>query len=519
MKSLLLLFFAFFLSTSASAQTLGSCHIYPSNNPWNVRVDTMQVDSVHSAAYIASVGGSIKVHPDFGSDTDYGIPWEAVNSSQPFVSINTSNGYQDQSDPGPMPIPFNPIIEHDDDSHVLVVDTSNHYLYELYQAVRDKNDNGWAATSSAIFALDSNNYRPDGWTSCDAAGLPVFPGLVRLDECKAGAINHALRFTVPSTQQAWIFPARHHAGSPTDTNHMPMGTRLRLKSSFNDSNYTGYAKVIMTALKKYGIILADNGSAWYISGEWNPNWPDDDISQLKNIIGSDFEVVNTGYPIETDSKMYPTPVIPLPQGTNGTGGILQIVSNPIDFGKVTVGVADTMNISLSNSGDGNLIISSVTLLKPNSDFTLLSFALFTSLPDTLKPGANLSVPVEFKPSKVVEDTLQFNVTISGTPGVSSDTLVTIIGEGVSPASVATADRPDALAVYPNPTSGMLTISSTGVDATSRIEITDAIGRSVLMETIQSNSGTLDLSGLANGCYFLHAQTSLGKASKLIEVLH
>jgi hypothetical protein len=310
MKSLLLCCCVLLFSEIGSAQTLGSCRIFPANNPWNIRVDSLPVHW-NSDAYVASVGGSINVHPDFGSDTNYGIPWIAVNGSQPFVAINTSNGYQDQSDPGPMPIPPNAPIEHDGDSHVLVVDTGNHHLYELYQGVKDMNDNGWAATSSAIFALDSNNYRPDSWTSCDAAGLPIFPGLVRLEECKAGVINHALRFTVPHTQKAWIFPARHEAGSTTDTTYMPMGLRMRLKASFDDSKDTGCAKVIITALKKYGIILADNGSAWYISGETNPNWPDDDISQLKKISGNDFEAVYT-YPVAKDSGEYPTPVIPIP---------------------------------------------------------------------------------------------------------------------------------------------------------------------------------------------------------------
>ncbi len=401
MKSLSLLFFTFFLSSGALAQTLGTCQIFPSDNPWNVRVDSLPVDSAHSAAYITNVGVTVKVHPDFGSDTDYGIPWEAVNGSQAFVSINTSNGYQDQSDPGPMPIPLNPVIEHDGDGHVLIVDTSNHHLYELYQAVRDINDDGWAATSSAIFALDSNNYRPDSWTSCDAAGLPIFPGLVRLDECKAGAINHALRFTIEHSQQAWIFPARHEASSITDTTYMPMGTRLRLKASYQSQD-TGYAKVIITALKKFGIILADNGSNWYISGEWNPNWPDDDIGQLKTITGNDFEVVNTGYPIETESKEYPTPVIPIPG---------------------TASVASTESASFNFS------------------------------------------------------------------------------------------------VYPNPTSGSVTISETGVSVPGQIEITDQIGRSILKETIQSGSSTLDLAGLPNGCYFLHVQNSQGEANKMIEVLH
>jgi hypothetical protein len=260
MKSFLTAFFVFAslaIFNQAEAQKLGSCQIFPSNNPWNMRVDTLPVHW-NSVAYIAHVGASTPVHPDFGSDTNYGIPWEAVNGAQPEVQIDLSQGYIDQSDPGPMPIPPNAEIEHDGDSHVLVVDTSNHHLYELYQGKKDTKDNNWVAQSSAIFGLDSNNFRPDGWTSCDAAGLPIFPGLVRLDECKAGAINHALRFTVNTSQKGWIFPARHEAGSTTDTTVMPMGLRLRLKASFDDSKDTGYAKVIITALKKYGIILADN---------------------------------------------------------------------------------------------------------------------------------------------------------------------------------------------------------------------------------------------------------------------
>jgi hypothetical protein len=517
MKSFVTAFFVFAslaMFTQSEAQTLGSCHIFPSNNPWNTRVDTMKVDSVHSAAYIASVGGGINVHPDFGRDTDYGIPWEAVNGKQTFVSVNTSNGYQDQSDPGPMPIPPNAEIEHDDDSHVLVIDTSNHYLYEVYQGVKDQNDNNWSATSTAIFSLDSNNYRPDGWTSCDAAGLPIFPGLVRLDECKAGAINHALRFTVPSSQQAWIFPARHHAGAQTDTNHMPMGTRLRLKASYDDSQDTGYAKVIITALKKYGIILADNGSAWYISGEWNPNWPDDDIGQLKAISGNDFEVVNTGYPIETDSKEYPTPVIPIPSVPSG-GGVLHVAMNPINFGQVHVGHADTMVLAISNSGNGPLIISKVAPLGQNLDFTLLSYALLLALPDTLQPGAMISTPVQYTPSGVVYDTLSFQLTISGTPGQTSDTTISLIGEGVPSLSVAATAQPEPFTFYPNPTSGILSISANSIEGPARIEITDQLGRTVLLQTVQSGSESLDLSGLPNGAYFARLIGSNGSASQRI----
>ncbi|HEY3875314.1 MAG TPA: hypothetical protein VGM92_07540, partial [Candidatus Kapabacteria bacterium] len=385
------------LGPAAYAQRVGTCPIFPSNNPWNVRVDTLPVDVAHSAAYIASVGGTIHIHPDFGSDTDYGIPWVAVNSSQPFVAVNDSNGYPDESDPGPMPIPLNAEIEHDDDSHVLVVDTSNHRLYELYQGAPEQANHGWSATSTAIFALDSNNYRPDGWTSCDAAGLPIFPGLVRLDECKAGAINHALRFTIPRSQAAWIFPGRHKASSITDTTYMPMGTRLRLKANFDDTNYTGYAKVISTALKKYGIILADNGSAWYISGEWNPNWPDDDISQLKAITGNDFEVVNTGYPIETSSKEAPTPIIPLPILNQGPA--IAIAGLVRDTSRV--GASNAVPISIANAGSDTLSIGRYWL-----KFGTI-FQIADSNAHTIAVGGNAFLNINFSPIQhgAVTDTL------------------------------------------------------------------------------------------------------------------
>jgi hypothetical protein len=297
------------LAGTASAQSVGTCPIFPANNPWNTRIDSLPVHW-NSSKYIANVGATVHLHPDFGSDPSYGIPWIAVGASTPFVPVDIT-GYVDESDPGPMPIPANAPVEQpappDGDGHVLVVDTSNHHLYELYQGIKSQSGPGWSATSTAIFALDSNKFRPDGWTSCDAAGLPIFPGLVKKFECDQGEIKHALRFTVSRTQKGWIFPARHHAGSTTDTTVMPMGLRLRLKSTFDDSRFTGYAKVIATALKRYGIILADNGSNWFITGERNTAWPDEDISQLRAITGGDFEAVYTG-PVRTQPNQYPDPV-------------------------------------------------------------------------------------------------------------------------------------------------------------------------------------------------------------------
>ena len=367
------------VSSNAFAQSLGTCHIFPSNNPWNERVDSLPVHW-NSAKYIANVGGTIHVHPDFGSDPSYGIPWVAVSNAQPFVLIDIT-GYVDESDPGPMPIPLTAPIESDGDSHVIAVDTSNHKLYELYQGVRGTS--GWSATSTAIFALDSNNYRPDGWTSCDAAGLPIWPGLVKKYECDAGEIKHALRFTVQHTQKAWVFPARHEAGSTTDTTVMPMGLRLRLKASFDDSQFTGYAKVITTAMKRYGIILADNGSNWYISGETNTSWPDADISQLKQITGNDFEVVYTG-PVRTQPNQYPDPVLPLPNATSLTAPATM-------YDTARVGDVSADQFAISNTGTSAIIISRYWLKSGNV------FQITDSATHSIAAGGHALVAFNFSP--------------------------------------------------------------------------------------------------------------------------
>jgi hypothetical protein len=238
-----------------------------------------------------------KLHPDWGSPREYGIPFMVVDNSTPRVAINFTD-YPDESDPGPMPIPPNAPVEGGDDAngdrHVLIINKDECKLYELYNAHKHQSDNGWDASCAAIFDLTKNDYRPDGWTSADAAGLPIFPGLVRYDEVKAGEIKHALRFTVSKTQRAYIHPARHYASSLTDPAYMPMGVRFRLKSDFDISSYSSDAKVILTALKKYGMILADNGSNWFITGATDSRWDDDAISSLKNVPSTAFEAVNTG---------------------------------------------------------------------------------------------------------------------------------------------------------------------------------------------------------------------------------
>jgi hypothetical protein len=230
------------------------------------------------------------MHPDFGSDPSYGIPYVVVPASQPRVPI-TFTDYGDESDPGPYPIPLNAPVEAGGDAHVLVASGDCH-LYELYGAARS--GGGWSAASGAVFDLRSNGLRPDGWTSADAAGLPILPGLVRRDEVAAGHIDHALRFTVSRTQRGYIHPATHQAGDTSDPNVPPMGARFRLKASFDISGYQGAARVILECLRTYGMFVADNGSNWFLSGTSDPGWNDDDLNQLKSIPGSAFEAVASG---------------------------------------------------------------------------------------------------------------------------------------------------------------------------------------------------------------------------------
>ena len=266
-----------------------NCPIFPSTNVWNRPVANLPV-AKNSAKIIKSIGLGIGLHPDFGSYAGYGIPYNVVDSSTPMVRVKFYF-YGSESDKGPYPIPANPSIEYGSDHHLLIVDKSNCHLYELW-AVK-KTRTGWEAGSGAIWNLKSNHLRPAGWTSADAAGLPILPGLVRYDEVQSGVINHALRFTVNVTRKSYVYPARHEAGSTTSANFPPMGLRLRLKASVSLAGFSKEDQVLLTAMKTYGIIVADNGSPWYITGAPNPNWDDSDLHLIDRISGSDFEVVNT----------------------------------------------------------------------------------------------------------------------------------------------------------------------------------------------------------------------------------
>jgi hypothetical protein len=288
---------------------------FPSNNLWNTDISSAPVDP-NSANIINFIGSSVTLHPDFGAGTyqshTIGIPYQVVGGTNAKVHL-TRGAYASESDPGPEPIPSNALIEGypnpgNGDRHVLVLEKDGCWLYEMYHATLKSGH--WSADSTAIWDMTIDEQRPYTWTSVDAAGLPLFVGLARHDEVAAGAIHHALRFTVPTTRRAFVLPATHWASTVTDPNAPPMGTRLRLKSGFDISGYPADDQVILTALKKYGMILGDNGSAIFISGTPDNRWDNNDLNLLKKITASDFEVVSLGT-VYTDSNVPtgPSPTI------------------------------------------------------------------------------------------------------------------------------------------------------------------------------------------------------------------
>ena len=269
------------------------CPMFPADNPLNQEVAHAPVDP-RSGAYIAAIGANVHLHADFGKDPSYGIPYVIVGPEQPKVPIDFTE-FPEESNPGPYPIPPDAPIEgggEEGDQHVLVLQTGACKLYELYHATRS--GARWQAGSGAVFDLRSNALRPEGWTSADAAGLPILPLLVRYPEVHRGRIDHALRVTVPETQRGYIHPATHFASDSSDPNLPPMGLRLRLNARFDLAPYHGEALVILQALERYGLIVADNGSPWYVTGAPDPRWSEEDLNELKNVPGSAFEAVQSG---------------------------------------------------------------------------------------------------------------------------------------------------------------------------------------------------------------------------------
>ncbi|HTR48327.1 MAG TPA: hypothetical protein VMM16_13165 [Verrucomicrobiae bacterium] len=318
---------------------------FPADNLWNTDISNAPVDP-NSAALINFIGGSVGLHADFGSGqyngSIIGIPYLVVNSSQGPVTINFT-AYGDESDPGPMPIPTNAPIEGDPnpsgDQHVLVLDNNNCWLYELFDA--QPSGSGWNAGSAAVWDLTAGEQRPYTWTSADAAGLPIFPGLARYDEVASGAVRHALRFTLQSSRAAFTPPASHWAANSSNSNAAVMGMRLRLKQNFDISGFSAANQVLLTAMKKYGLIMADNGSSMYISGAPDDRWSNDDLHNLGSVTASDFEVVQMN-PIYTSANV--------PQGA------APVISS-FTASSQSVSAGTPVTLSWSVSGASYLIVS------------------------------------------------------------------------------------------------------------------------------------------------------------------
>ncbi|HEX3019928.1 MAG TPA: hypothetical protein VHP36_06485 [Chitinispirillaceae bacterium] len=310
LRSVLLAITGFIAITFSHSMDDFTGKVFPANHALNAAIDSLPVHS-NSQNFINSMGANTSLHPDFGTQWEedgipyqMGIPYNVVGANQPLVPI-TFNLYDDESDPGPWPIPRNPFIETvfdwrdtaEGDRHMLIIDTSRQMLYETGNVTGNSDGTVWQGGCGAVFDLNSNELRKAGWTSADAAGLPVFPLLVRYDEISramenGGVIPHAIRVTASRTQKAYIWPARHFASSSTDTNRPPMGLRFRLKKDYDISGFSSRMQIILRTFKKYGLIMADNGSNWYFQGTHDDRWDDEEINSLKKLHGSDFEVVD-----------------------------------------------------------------------------------------------------------------------------------------------------------------------------------------------------------------------------------
>ena len=376
----------------AQPPTIGNCSLLPADNIWNTLVDTLPV-AANSAAYVNTIGSSSPTHADFGSGTwngaPIGIPWIQAPGTQAKYPVTFE--YADESDPGPYAVPLNAPIEGGSastgDRHAIAVDVDRCILYELYAAYPQANS--WQAGSGAIYDLTSNALRPATWTSADAAGLPILPGLARYEEMAAGAIRHALRFTAPQTQRAYIWPARHYASRLTGAQYPPMGQRFRLKAGFDITPYPADVQVILRALQKYGMILADNGSSWYLSGAPDPGWNNDDLATMRNIPGSAYEAVDVSSlmidPNSGQAKQAGVSVAVIPSSVELTVGHTQQFTatvqgatdssvtwsvNGLTGGSAATGTIDANGLYTAPAvapGSGSLVVQAISVAAPTSN--------------------------------------------------------------------------------------------------------------------------------------------------------
>jgi hypothetical protein len=348
-------------SNAYGQQMIGNCAVLPANNIWNTPVDTLPVLS-NSASMVSTIGANTGFHPDFGAGLwdggPIGIPVVTVPGTQ--TKYPASFLYSDESDPGPYAVPLNAPIEgganSTGDRHAIAIDTTNCVLYELYRAFPQSSS--WQADSGAIFDLASNALRPSTWTSADAAGLPIMPGLLSYAEVASGEIRHAIRFTAPQSRRAFVWPARHYASSLTGTQYPRMGERFRLKASYNISGYPADVQVILRAMKKYGIILADNGSAWYLSGIPDPRWNDDNLHTLGQLTGSNFEAVDATV-LQIDPNSGAAVQNGVTVGVSPAAASLR-TGRSQTFTATVTGGASTVTWSVNDLAGGNTVVGTIT---------------------------------------------------------------------------------------------------------------------------------------------------------------
>jgi len=423
---------------AAQAPTIGNCKVLPADNIWNTRIDQLPVHP-SSSTWVSTIGASSPLHPDFGfglyNGGPIGIPYVTVPGTQ--TKYPATFTYQSESDTGPYAIPLNAPIEGGSsstgDRHVISVDTDNCVLYEIYDAY--PHTGSWQGGSGAIFNLLSDALRPATWTSADAAGLPIFPGLVRHDEVAAGAIHHALRFTVPTTQKAYVWPARHYASSQTGTQYPPMGARFRLKAGFDISGFSAANQVILTALKRYGMMLADNGSAWFLSGAPDAGWDNTDMHALTGIAGSNFEAVDAtvlmvspdsgqamqnGVTVNVSPSSASVPVSTQKQFTaTVTGNSNQAVTWDVNG---TVGGDSTVGFIDSVSGlytAPTTVPSSANVTVHATSSVVTPPAVGSALVTLVNPPPSVGITISPTSAGVrVKTTKQFTATVTGTSNTS-----------------------------------------------------------------------------------------------------
>jgi hypothetical protein len=471
-------------------QTIGTCLVLPANNIWNTPVDTLPVLS-NSASMVTTIGANTGFHADFGAAIwdggPIGIPFITVLGTQ--TKYPATFYYADESDPGPYATPLNVPIEGGSNStgdrHAIAIDTDNCVLYELYRAFPQSSS--WNADAGAIFDLESNALRPATWTSTDAAGLPILPGLVTYEEVLSGEITHAIRFTVPQTRREFVWPARHYASSLTGTQYPRMGERFRLKAGFNISSYPADVQVILRAMKKYGIMLADNGSAWYISGKPDTRWNDDNLHTLGQLLGSNFEAVaatllridpNSGAAIQSGVAVTVSPS----SGSVRTG-------RTRTFTAAVVGAPSTVAWSVNGIAGGDVVVGAIDAngqyFAPSvvpSPATVTVGAASTASPTSTGSASITVLPLpsisSVSPSPVA--TGNFTLTVNGA-GFISGSVVSFDGAALATSFVsstqlkATGNAPAAKASVPvvvnTPDGEVSNASYVNVAAPSPVSIT------------------------------------------------